>query len=79
MADKKKGKGGGKGGQGKKKSPDDAPSVTEIILKKTLKLYDFYCNESNVKPCPDVIRAIKQCLEEDKDLNKVSHYVHILI
>ena len=66
----KKGKKGKKGA--KKKSPDDPPSINEIVLRKILKAYDLYSNQLNVKTCPDVIRALRECLEEDTTLNKVN-------
>lgn len=69
MAGKKeKGKGKGKA---KKKSADDGPSINETLLRKTLKLYDMYSSESNVKCCPDVVKAINQCLEDNVELKKI--------
>lgn len=63
----KKGKKGKSGKKGKKRGPNDAPTVSEIILKKILKFYELYSNELNVKSCPDVVRDIKECLEEEED------------
>jgi hypothetical protein len=34
-------------------------------------LYDTYSNEINVKCCPDVIKAINQCLEDNAELKKI--------
>ena len=65
-ADKKKGK-----GDKKKKSPDDAPSVNTLILKKFLHLYEVYSAHLNSKCCPDVVTAARSCLEEDTVLTKV--------
>ena len=66
----KKGKKGKKGAK-KKKSPDDPPSINEIVLRKILKSYELYSAQLNVKTCPDVIRALRECLEEDKTMDKV--------
>lgn len=66
---KKSGKKGGK--KGKKRSPDDPPTMDEIILKKVLKYYEQYSTELNVKCCPDVVKLIKECLEDEKELSKV--------
>lgn len=70
MSGKKAKKGKSKG---KKKNPNDGPSVNEMILKKSLKLYDAYCQELSVKCCPDVVRAIRASLEEDTPLTKVTN------
>lgn len=63
-----KGKGKDKG---TKKSSENGPGITEIILRKLLKYYEQYSLEFNVKCCPDVIRAIRQCLEEGSELKKI--------
>jgi hypothetical protein len=73
MAGKKgKGKGGkGKGGKGKgkkgKKGPNDGPTLSEIQLRRALKLYDAYSGAMDAKCIPEVVRAIKLCLEEETD------------
>ena len=69
----KKGKKGakGKGKKGKKKNPNDGPTVTEIALRRFLKIYDAYSAEMGAKCCPDVVKTIKMCLEEDIPLNRV--------
>jgi hypothetical protein len=68
---KKKSKKGKKGKSGKKKGPNDGPTVNELALRRLLKLYDTYSNEMNSKCCPEVIKNIKNCLEEETDLRKV--------
>ncbi|CAF0951270.1 unnamed protein product [Brachionus calyciflorus] len=55
----------------KPKRSDDSPLLTEIILKKLLKYYDAYSNELGVKTCPDVIKTIRTCLENGKELKKL--------
>ena len=70
----KKGKKGGKKGGGggkKKKSSKDGFSMNEIILMKLLKLYNIYCQELNATNCETVVSALKECIEDDKDLTKV--------
>jgi hypothetical protein len=69
-ADKKKGK-----GDKKKKSPDDAPSINTLILKKFLHLYDVYSANLNSKCCPDVVKAARDCLENDTVLTKVIDFL----
>lgn len=53
------------------KRTDDSPLLTEIILKKLLKYYDINSNEIGVKTCPDVVKSIKACLENGKELKKI--------
>lgn len=67
----KKAKKGKKGKKGKKRNPNDPISFGEIILKKILKFYDQYCNEINVKMSPDVVKSIKDCLEEEIEYKTV--------
>ena len=67
----KKGKKGKKGKKAKKRGPDDPPSVNEILLRKLLKIYELYSSQLDAKTCPDVTRAIRECLEEDKPLKTV--------
>ena len=63
----------GKGGKGDKKATTDVkPSFNELILKKFLLVYESYSFEHNVKCSPDVINNIKQCIEENLPLTKVS-------
>ncbi|RNA27199.1 LRR and PYD domains-containing 5 [Brachionus plicatilis] len=59
------------GKKAKPKRADDAPLLTEIILKKLLKYYDNYSTAMGVKTCPDVIKAIRSCLENGKELKKI--------
>ena len=69
----KKGKGGkGKSGKGgKMKGPNDGPSLNEIILRRGLKLYEAYSAAMDAKCSPDVVKAIKLCLEEETQLTKL--------
>lgn len=68
----KKAKKGKSAKKGKKRSPNDPPSFGEIILKKILKFYDQYSNELNSKCSPDVVKSIKECLEEEKEFKTVN-------
>lgn len=55
----------------KPKRSQEGPLLTEIIQKKLLKYYENYSNEMGVKTCPDVVKEIKACLENGKDLKKI--------
>ena len=71
----KKAKKGKKGKKGKKRNPNDPISFGEIILKKILKFYDQFCNEINVKMSPDVVKSIKDCLEEEIEYKTVHIFI----
>ena len=60
------------GGKGDKKATDDVPCFNEIILKKLLASYTAYSEESRVRPSPDIVNNIKQCLAENLSLTKVN-------
>jgi hypothetical protein len=65
----KEGKGGkGKGGKKGKKGPNDGPSLSEIQLRRSLKLYEAYAGAMDAKCVPEVVKAVKFCLEEETDL-----------
>jgi hypothetical protein len=63
----KKGKEGKKGGKKGKKGPHDGPTLTEIQLRRCMKLYEAYAGAMEAKCVPEVIKEIKLCLEEETE------------
>lgn len=79
MPKTKKGKKGKKGGKGKK-GKLKAAAEKEEILKKTktvLKGYPSFCLADKCSVGGIVLRALKQCVEDEKPLVKVSSIVSI--
>ena len=74
-ASKKKGKGGGSGGKKKKKGAKAAAEKEEIVklCKSLLKSYQLRCAATESTASPRICQEIRNNIENEKALSKVSH------